>query len=65
MLDKNIIPESTSEVCVRGPPQLAHLKFGGTENLNIFCACDGPPFFFWRGPSNLIKRVIRKVKICI
>ena len=37
-----------------GPAQFG---VGGTENLNIFCACDGPPFFFWRGPSNGIKRV--------
>ena len=58
MLDKNIIPESTSEVCVRGPPQLAQLKFGvgGQKILNIFCACDGPAYFVWRGPSNATKR---------
>ena len=60
MLDKNIIPESTSEVCVRGPTQLVQLKFGGwgTENLNIFCACDGPPFCFGVA-SNRIKGVGR------
>ena len=50
----------TSGDCVRGPPFLAHLLFGGwggTECWRFFCACGGPPNFSGPGPSNGVKRV--------